>query len=294
MFRVNLFLIGAMKSGSTTLANYLDSHPQIQMSSEKEPGYFVPELWKGRRPEEYVSLFRQCEGIRYYGDASTHYSKLPTYAGVPGRICEYNSNARIIYVMRHPIERAISHYFHNLRDLKYGRETRPPAKAILEDPVYVAYSNYAMQIQPYFDRFGHEKVYPIIFEELKRSPNQTLAALWRWLSVEPVEVHHPEHANQKPEAIVAVRGSGLLNRLRYSSIWSSIAPALPKRIRAIGVRLSQRSLPAEISSADRQLIYDKMSAVMADQVTALEELLDRSITCWNMNDPKDSSLRFTP
>lgn len=90
--RVNLFLVGAMKSGSTTLHEYLSQHPDIFMSEEKEPGYFVPELWRDRPKDDYDRLFTNAYDKKYMGESSTHYTKLPTYKGVAERIYQYNSD----------------------------------------------------------------------------------------------------------------------------------------------------------------------------------------------------------
>src|SRR5580704_16187248 len=149
--RPNLFIIGAMKSGTTTLHEYLDSHPQIAMSRVKEPGFFVEELTHRQGEDWYLSLFDQDSCFRYRGESSTHYTKLPVYQGVAERLFRFSPDARLIYIMRNPFERTMSHYWHNVRDTLYGRERRSPLKAIREQPDYVAFGDYAMQLEPYID-----------------------------------------------------------------------------------------------------------------------------------------------
>ena len=112
--RPNLFIIGAMKSGTTTLHEYLDSHPQIAMSRIKEPGFFVEELTLRQGEDWYLSLFEQDDRFRYRGESSTHYTKLPVFRGVAERLSRFNPEARLIYIMRNPIERLVSHYWHNI------------------------------------------------------------------------------------------------------------------------------------------------------------------------------------
>jgi len=164
----NLFIIGAMKSGTTSLHNYLNAHPDIAMSEEKEPGYFVDELSLRRGEKWYCNLFENAQDYRYRGESSTHYTKLPLYRGVPERIFRFNPDAKLIYIMRDPFERVVSHYWHALRDIHHGGETRSLLKAVKEQPDYLAFSNYAAQLTPYLERFGQAAIYTLTFESLRQ------------------------------------------------------------------------------------------------------------------------------
>lgn len=79
----NLFIVGAMKSGTTTLHNYLNMHPDIFMSQKpKEPQYFVQELNWSKGEDWYLSLFEAAGDAKIIGESSTDYSKLPRYQGL--------------------------------------------------------------------------------------------------------------------------------------------------------------------------------------------------------------------
>jgi hypothetical protein len=119
----NLFIIGAMKSGTTYLWNLLSSHPSIFMCRPKEPSYFVEPgqlqklsygIWRQgywKSEEAYLKLFRSAGIATILGEASSYYLHLPFASGVPERICQFNPDARLIYLMRDPIERTISSCF---------------------------------------------------------------------------------------------------------------------------------------------------------------------------------------
>ncbi len=229
--RPNLFIIGAMKSGTTTLHEYLDTHPQIAMSQEKEPGYFVEELGLHKGEEWYLSRWAELNGQhRYRGESSTHYTKLPIFQGVPDRLFRFNPEARLIYIMRNPFDRVVSHYWHALRDAHHGGELRPLLKAVEDDPGYLAFSDYATQLEPYFDRFGRGAVFTLTFEALLADPQREVDRIYRWLGLPP----HPigdksgKAHNQKPKDITAVAGAGILNRIQYSTY---VGPDLPARSR---------------------------------------------------------------
>lgn len=102
----NLFLIGAMKSGTTYLRKLLNAHPDIFMCDPDEPSYFVdprwlrtlyPEMWERglwRNEGRYLDLFRPGGDARILGEASTNYTMLPLLWGVPRRIAALNPEAR--------------------------------------------------------------------------------------------------------------------------------------------------------------------------------------------------------
>src|ERR1700730_14880709 len=149
----NLFLIGAMKSGTTYLTKLLNSHPSIFMCDPKEPSYFVDqaqlrkiwaEMWDGGywKEENYLRLFQTAENATILGESSTNYTKRPLVMGVPEKIQQFNPDARFIYIMRDPVERAMSHYWHMVN---WEGEWRSILDAIKEEPQYRDVSYYAMQ-----------------------------------------------------------------------------------------------------------------------------------------------------
>ncbi|MCK7578197.1 MAG: sulfotransferase [Chromatiales bacterium] len=113
----NFFIVGSMKSGTSTLYEYLSVHPQIFMSPVKEPSYFVdretleqiwPDMaemgfWRGE--EYYLDLFKDADQHIAIGEASTNYAKLPRVSGVAERIATFAPEAKIIFMMRDPVER---------------------------------------------------------------------------------------------------------------------------------------------------------------------------------------------
>lgn len=128
----NLFVVGAMKAGTTTLYAWLRSHPDIYMSPVKEPNFFCSDLWdhsahiqRGtpevlkrsfaapahnaliRDESLYKSLFAPAAGARFRGESSPSYLRS---LAAPQRIRDASPDARIIMVLRDPVERAWSHF----------------------------------------------------------------------------------------------------------------------------------------------------------------------------------------
>ncbi|MBV9286644.1 MAG: sulfotransferase, partial [Hyphomicrobiales bacterium] len=188
-----------MKSGTTFLSKLLDSHPSIFMCKPKEPCYFVepnqlrklqPELWRQkywRSQEDYLKLFRSASNNEaYFGEASVYYTFLPLATGVTARIKRFSPNARLIYIMRDPTERAISHYWHRVL---YNSEHRSLQEAIEVDNRYRDISYYAMQLRPYLALFGAEQIRTLTLEELLENKDETVQSIFAWLGLAaPAEV----------------------------------------------------------------------------------------------------------
>ena len=178
----NLVVIGGLKCGTTSLHHYLNLHPEIAMSRPKELNFFVRELNWALGPDWYASHFDRDAPVR--GESSPHYTNLPRFAGVAERMRELlGSEARVIYMVRDPIDRMLSHYLHNVGG---GYEQRPLEEALADaGSAYFARSRYAMQLTPYLDAFGNERVHVVAREELGAERDATMRGVFEFCGVEP-------------------------------------------------------------------------------------------------------------
>ncbi len=191
----NLFLVGSMKSGTTSLHRYLNTHPEIFMSADpKEPTYFLdreqlldvlPGLEKRgiwRSVDAYLELFEDAGSCPVVGEASANYARLNRVRGVPGRVAEFNPGASILFIARDPVERTVSHYWYMVR---FFGERRGMMEAISSEPDYTDTSYYAMQIKAWLEFFPMERFHFITMEELRDAPRQTMRGVFEWLGVDP-------------------------------------------------------------------------------------------------------------
>jgi len=209
------------------------------MSNIKEPGFFVEELSLNKGDAWYYKLFADAGNAIYVGESSTHYTKLPTYKGVPERIRKFCQDPRFIYIMRDPIERTISHYWHNVR---MAGEHRSMINAIKANSEYTDFSYYAMQLKAYFNIFGQDKFYVLTFENLIKNPDAELRQLLDWLNLESRQLLgdlRKQH-NKSPDNFMKARGLGLLYKFRSTDAWDSLSRLTPKTMSAWGVRLSEK------------------------------------------------------
>jgi hypothetical protein len=174
----DFILIGAMKCATSTLHDQLAAQPGIFMSEPKEPNFFSDDDIWGRGWDWYESLFVGGEVSALRGESSTHYTKLPTYPDTVRRIRDCLPRARLVYVMRDPIERLVSQFIHEWSE----RTMRGSLdEAIDRYPRLVDYSRYAMQLRPYLQAFGPGRVLPVFFEAIRAKPQAELERIARFV-----------------------------------------------------------------------------------------------------------------
>lgn len=281
--RPNLFVIGAAKCGTTSLHHHLARHPDIFMADPKEPGFFA-EGFDGFPKEEewYLGLFEEADRMRYRGESSTHYTKLPVYTGAAEGIARFCESPRFIYLMRDPIDRAISQYWHHVRQ---DAEFRSPLRAMRENPEYKAYGEYARQLKPYLDRFPADRIFTATFERLIRNPRDVTAEIFRWLSLDPEQAPEDFPAkNRAPEKIRRlVPGQRLGHFLHRSDAWDFLSPLIPQPLKDLGKGLATRVVYPSKSSMDDVVAH--LQPWARDVVAEIGELLGREFPEWTTTLP---------
>lgn len=171
-------IIGAMKCGTSTLHDQLHLQPGIFMSTPKEPYFFSnDEVW-AKGLDWYSSLFADAAKDDLCGESSTHYTKLPTYPHTIDRMKEHIPDAKLIYVIRHPIDRLVSHYIHDWSERKIDCSID---EAIDRHPDLINYSRYAMQLEPFLETYGTERVMLVFFEHMIAEPQAELERICRFI-----------------------------------------------------------------------------------------------------------------
>jgi hypothetical protein len=178
----NLIVIGAQRSGTTSLHHYLDAHPEIRMAAEKETNFFVDGRWGNwaRGVEWYLKRFDPDSPVR--GEASPYYTNLPESSGVAERIGDTVPEAKLIYLVREPLERIASDYTHQT---VLRLEHRPFEEAVMDpESPYVARSSYATQLTPFLDAIPRDQILVETHENLRSERNATLRRIFRFVGVD--------------------------------------------------------------------------------------------------------------
>src|ERR687892_1682749 len=210
----NFFIVGARKCGTTSLYFYLKKIPGVYMSPIKELFYFAPNAVQTdafdviRDKKEYLRVFNKANGHIAIGEATPGYLWDPD---TPKLIHQAVPHARIIMILRDPIERAYSNYlmwskYTAIRSSFYDelmRDYKSQEKLYGRSQLYVEFGMYYEQVKRYFDTFGMEQVKVIIFEEFVQHPAQTVNEVLAFLGVEYTvteikEQHNPYSVPRTP------------------------------------------------------------------------------------------------
>jgi len=209
-------IIGAMKSATTSLQEQLEQQPGIFMCEPKEPNFFSDDDQYHNGIAWYGDLFAPAPPDTLLGEASTHYTKLPTYPKTVARMRALLPVVRLVYVMRHPVDRLISHYMH---EWTMGNVNSSINEAVDHCPEMTAYSQYAMQLEPFFDTYGRDSVLPVFFDRLIHEPAAELERVCRFIGYRPTPQWVPDlkPSNVSSERLRRLPGEELLVRSNFAT-----------------------------------------------------------------------------
>ena len=181
-----LFLIGAHKAGTTTLARALDRLPDIELSDPKEPNTYYVDTAVDR--EAYLSAHWSGRPVRWRLDASTTYSRVGLAPDLPRRLRADFPDARIVYVVRDPIRRIASAWIQDMEQEARDVMERDFSTALREVLRLVESSRYGRQLTAYRQAFGPDRVRLVDFAALAADLPGLVGDLASWLGLDPATV----------------------------------------------------------------------------------------------------------
>lgn len=308
----DFFIVGAAKAGTTSLYHYLEQHPQIYMSPIKEPNHFssdtllealrpsaikrlqalhIPEFLKSDMSHkihrayitdraEYLQLFRFADPKKKTGEASPAYlySKVAAAA-----IYAYNPKAKIIIILRDPVQRAFSHY---LMDRKLAFTTSTFEEALEEDKahqpkswgstsLYLELGAYYEQVKRYYSIFPPEQIFLILSTELRQQTSKTIKNLYRFLEVD--ENFTPSTSEQHNAAVVP-RNALVFKLLRFSTLRVKIRRML-KNGKIKNWLRKIAFTPPESTRPDEKTIL-KLRDFYREDINKLSQLTGKDLSSW--------------
>tara|TARA_B100000963_G_scaffold110976_1_gene96567 strand:+ start:3097 stop:3945 length:849 start_codon:yes stop_codon:yes gene_type:complete len=280
--KVNTFIVGAPKAGTTSLHYYLSQHTNVSMSSVKEPNYFsskeVKSLFYNSKciedSIEYHKLF-SSEKKLIRGEASVSYL---FYKEVPKRIHEYNPNSKILIMLRKPTERAFSHY---LMDYRLGFCSKK-FDDILANPnvhhqffqQYIELGNYYSQVKEYFKIFGKEQIMIILYDDFKTNTSEVMSKVYNFLKISNNQI------NFKIKNQFLSSSNKLISNLYKSNLLRKILKIiLPKGILS--------SIKSTFFSNNRRPIFSndlqkELNKYYENDILKLEKLLNIDLVKWKI------------
>ena len=268
----HFIIIGAMKCGTTTLYRYLDQHPAIDMSRDKETDFFVSEKNWGNGFDWYQNQFSETDLIR--GEVSPNYTKSRDFGGVPARIAQICPDVQLIYIVRDPVERAESQYRHSVIIGDLAADGLQP-NSHEYDHICDA-SMYAKQLDAYLEFFPQKAILMLDFDDLVSNPQQVMDQVHAHIGASPRNI---SEAGSKNDSTELSRIPAPILRFAQSRVGRKIAGLISRdvrdRARGALARGRPRTPPPLPEGIQQQLRAD-----LAGDSARLRELTDKDFNDW--------------
>lgn len=235
----DFLIIGSPKSGTTTLWHLIRQHPDIFMPEMKEPMFFSHNYERGW--DWYRSLFSDAEPHQIKGEASPVYSMCGSYPHVVERIATDLPDARLIFIVRHPMKQVESHWL-QFRKVSARNISHDFNQAVKDNISLLDTAMYWRQMQAYLGHFSKESIQILFFDDLISDSHQVCQEVCRFLGVD--ENGLPENMDTEPQNVAANHqvDTKLVTKMRQSGFLEKAASIMPSPI----VRLAKRILKRPI------------------------------------------------
>lgn len=291
----NFLIIGANKGGTTSLHDYLNQHPDIFMSSIKEPMFFT---LKGQKIDQgnithknavntfdgYQALFKNVTTEKAIGESSTAYLHSPWCAK---EIKSYIPDVKLIAVLRDPAERAYSNFKMyqrwGLEDLEWEQAVEEELKRIQNDHIkgrhYIRLGFYYKQIEPFYDLFGKDQLKIYLFEDFQKDSVAVVKDIFSYLNV---DTSFTPDVSRKLNAAPSDSRNKIIDDLitKENTLKKILRPLIPLHLRQ---EISQK-IKATNKANNYNKLYWKIRKVLVQtyksDILQLQELIDRDLSHW--------------
>ena len=290
----NLFIVGAAKSGTTSLHNYLNQHPDIFMCNPKEPHFLInDEIGKERisigvfSEGEYINLFLPGKEKKYRGESSVMYLMFPDIV-IPKINKQFGKDCKIIIMLRNPIERAYSGFQHvkrynikekchdfksawNISEERYfsNLEMTPASR-------YKELGLYYKQVKSYLD--GIRNVHIVFYDDYKNDLQSEMNKIFDFLDINKVQIDSQykymvggwHWENDKIKSLM-MKKNVVRSFFKILIPFKSFRKIIRKKI-----KMKFTSEVPEISKDDREMLKN----FYKEDVRQLSILLERDLNYW--------------
>ena len=272
----NLIVIGAQKCGTSGLHYYLSLHPEVSMSDPKELNFFIEERNFPRGLEWYSRHFDPAARCR--GEASPNYTAYPQHLGVPERMAEVVPDARLVYIVRDPIERITAHWIHNYAKRREKGELRETL--LHPNTSYVSRSKYHMQLQRFLGHYPEEQVLVLDQRDLRDERMPTLRRLFDFVGVDP-DFEHPKFEQVRHSTSRKKRATRLGMRVQRASRTRTGRRVPRKAWLAMDVALPL-SRPIDKPTGVAEALGDEVIEVLHEDAERLRAQTGRDFAHWSV------------
>lgn len=277
----SFLVIGAMKAGTTTMYEDLRNHPSVYLPEKELDSLGSPDVVTARGRARYERLFAAAGAYQVPGQVSSPYAKLPDSARAVDNAASVLGNGfKVVYLVRDPVERVVSQHRH---ERSRGRLRESLDVAVHTTPRLIDYSRYAMQIAPWVDLVGRDRVRVVPFERYVADRAGVLDSVFAFLGVAatgPGPTGIDRVHNRSGEAPAA--GGRVGRVLRSRGYRSYVRPLVPQRVRRLGVR-TVRDTDAPPADEPSPQTVDLIIEQTAPELPPLMDLCGDVAPAWDLD-----------
>lgn len=275
----NVVVVGALKAGTTSMHNYLDLHPEIAVSADKEMRFFQdPDClrWLGTYQASFAT------GTRCRAESTPFYAKTPAMPGVVDRMADMIPDARLLYLVRDPVDRIVAEY---VEQMQWGAASRSLEAELVDadDPRnwLVASSRYATQLRELRRRFAADRIKVIDLADLGKDTAAVMADVFAFLGLDPIASHDEDFRrfNSREEKSAF---PDWLHALRRGPVMR-VVNRIPERPRRVLTEFAWRRVRTPIETPQ---LSDRDSAtlhrVLKPEADELRELTGGTFSTWSV------------
>lgn len=291
MILPNFLIVGVQKAGTTSIYNYLQEHPQVYMSLIKETN-FLEKDWENLPPEQqnkngivtlekYAELFANVKDEIAIGEASPNY--LFHHESSAARIKKYVPNAKLIVVLRNPVERAYSDYLMHIRDAIGYRSLSEQIKHSSHKSFILRKGFYFESIKYYLEQFGQAQVKIFFYEDLCENPQVFMQEVYQYIGVNDDFL---PNTTRKAQVAKIPKNKNINNLLQRKNPLRNSAAKILKTVMPIEARQklrdrlislnSQTKQQAPLSAEERQQLIE----LYREDILQLQDLVGRDLSKW--------------
>ena len=271
----NLVVIGAQKCGTSGLHFYLDLHPEISMSEPKELNFFIGERNWPRGLEWYRAHFDPASRVR--GESSPNYTAYPHHEGVAERMHSVVPDAKLIFLVRDPLERIAAHWVHNYAKRREKGDLRETL--LHPSTTYVTRSQYHLQLTQFLNHFSESQLLICDQTDLRLRRSQTLREIFAFLGVDSGFEHrrfHRERHRSSRKRRATPLGTKIQSHRRTR--WGKRVPVLAWNLLDKGLPLGKPIPRPDV----REALGPEVLELLHEDAERLRELTGRRFESWSV------------
>ncbi|MEL4898588.1 sulfotransferase family protein [Crocosphaera sp. Alani8] len=287
----NFLIFGVQKAGTTSVYKYLKQHPDVYLSPVKEPN-FLEKDWDKLAAEghqfkpkqiatfkQYSNLFKDVTNETAVGEISPNY--LFHHETSIEQIKRYVPNAKLIAVLRNPVDRAISDYLMHVREAQSNTTLKEQIEYKANKSFIILKGYYYTQVKHYFEAFSKEQVSILLYDDLRKNDQEFMREIYKTIGVDP---DFKSDTSQKSQVAQMPKNEGINKLLVQKNPLRSLTASLLKPLLSEEKRQKLRSFLISMNSKskvdsfneEKQLLLD----LYRDDILKLQDLIGRDLSSW--------------